>query len=48
MFKPQAAVLSLLMALGCASWAGSDAPDRVELKDGSVLFGTVGDADDGK
>jgi putative salt-induced outer membrane protein YdiY len=58
MFKPHAPVLSLLMTLACATSAGATAdgaisdskaaPDRVELQDGSVLFGTVIDADDGK
>ncbi|HBO11791.1 MAG TPA: DUF481 domain-containing protein [Halieaceae bacterium] len=58
MFKLRAPALSVLITLAAANpaWATADgaipdgkaAPDRVELKDGSVLFGTVVDADDGK
>jgi putative salt-induced outer membrane protein YdiY len=58
MAKPHAPVLSLLMTVACATLAcaaltsaaaaGTTTPDRVQLKDGSVLFGTVVDADDGK
>jgi len=45
MVKLHAPVFSLLMTVACAA---PGAPDRVELKDGSVLFGTVVDADKGR
>ena len=48
MLKPLAPVFSLLMTVAPVTTATAAAQDRVELKDGSVLFGTVVDADNGR